>query len=284
MVCVSYIQRDVVKIVHTIEALRREREAMEGSVGFVPTMGALHAGHLSLIRQARGENDHVVVSVFVNPTQFLPGEDLDKYPRREEADRLICEKAGVDLLFMPEISAMYHEDEVTLKAPAYLGYILEGHRRPGHFDGVVQVVIKLFNLVRPDRAYFGKKDAQQLRILQKMVADLFLPVTIVPMETAREEDGLALSSRNVYLSTEERREALAIAKALKRASRLVTAGERDAKMIEAQMREVMRNLDVEYVAIVDRDFRPLDAVRLKETIILVAANVGNTRLIDNIWL
>ncbi|WP_353661346.1 pantoate--beta-alanine ligase [Hydrogenimonas sp. SS33] len=272
------------KIVRTIQALREERGKMEGSVGFVPTMGALHAGHLSLIRRAREENDHVVVSVFVNPTQFLPGEDLEKYPRREEADRLICEKAGVDLLFMPDASAIYHEDEVTLKAPAYLGYILEGHRRPGHFDGVVQVVMKLFGLVQPDFAYFGKKDAQQLRILQKMAEDFFLPVTIVPMETVREEDGLALSSRNVYLSPEERRRALSISKALKRASKMVMAGERSAEAIEAEMREVMRGIDVEYVAIVDRDFRPQERVELKKSIILVAARVGATRLIDNIWL
>ena len=272
------------KIVRSVEALREAREQMEGSVGFVPTMGALHAGHLSLIRQARGENDHVVVSVFVNPTQFLPGEDLDKYPRREEADRLICEKAGVDLLFMPEIATMYHADEVTLTAPAYLGYILEGHRRPGHFDGVVQVVMKLFNLVRPDRAYFGKKDAQQLRILQKMVEDLFIPVQIVPMETVREEDGLAMSSRNVYLSPQERQKALSISRALKRASKMVMAGETSAEAIEREMRRVMAETDVEYIAIVDRDFRPLKQVELKKSIILVAAKVGGTRLIDNIWL
>jgi pantoate--beta-alanine ligase len=213
-----------VEIVRTAEALREKRAAMEGSVGFVPTMGALHQGHLTLIRQAREENDRVIVSIFVNPTQFLPGEDLDKYPRKEEADRRICELAGVDLLFMPEIPAMYGEDEVTLKAPHYLGYILEGHRRPGHFDGVVQVVMKLFGLVRPTRAYFGRKDAQQLRILQKMAEDLFLPVEIVPVDTVREEDGLALSSRNVYLSPEERERALSISRALKRASKMVMAG------------------------------------------------------------
>ncbi len=264
--------------------MRAARAAMEGSVGFVPTMGALHAGHLSLIRRAREENDRVVVSVFVNPTQFLPGEDLDKYPRREEADRRICESAGVDLLFMPSADELYGEDEVTLAAPRYLGYVLEGHRRPGHFDGVVRVVMKLFGLVRPDRAYFGRKDAQQLRILQKMVENLFVPVEVVPVDTVREEDGLALSSRNVYLSPEERRKALCISRALKRATRLVMAGELDAEAIERQMRETMKEIDVEYVAVVDRDFRPLKRVEIKNTIVLVAAKVGATRLIDNVWI
>ena len=272
------------QIIKNIEEMQALRGKMEGSVGFVPTMGALHQGHLTLIRQARAENDHVVVSVFVNPTQFLPGEDLEKYPRREEADRKICDLAGVDALFMPEIGAMYHDDEVKLKAPAYLGYILEGHRRPGHFDGVVQVVMKLFNLIRPTRAYFGKKDAQQLRILQKMVEDFFMSVKIVPVDTVREEDGLALSSRNVYLNPEERERALSISRSLKRASRLVMAGETDAEAIRLAMEDMMKEIDVEYVAVVDRDFRPLERVKLKETIILVAARVGHTRLIDNIWI
>ncbi|WP_457596079.1 pantoate--beta-alanine ligase [Hydrogenimonas sp.] len=272
------------KIIRTADALREARAAMEGRVGFVPTMGALHEGHLSLIRRAREENDHLVVSIFVNPTQFLPGEDLESYPRKEEADRKICEVAGVDTLFMPEISEIYGDDEVSIKAPRYLGYILEGHRRPGHFDGVVRVVAKLFGLVRPDRTYFGKKDAQQLRILQKMVESLFMPVTIVPMETVREPDGLAMSSRNVYLSPEERQRALSISRSLKRATRMVMAGTLESAKIEAAMREVMKEIEVEYIAIVDRDFRPLEEVKLKETIILVAARVGSTRLIDNIWI
>ncbi|WP_201351852.1 pantoate--beta-alanine ligase [Hydrogenimonas urashimensis] len=272
------------QIIKNIEEIQAVRKKMRGSVGFVPTMGALHQGHLTLIRKAREENDHVVVSIFVNPTQFLPGEDLDEYPRREEADRKICELAGVDILFMPATDAMYHRDEVTLKAPPYLGYILEGHRRPGHFDGVVQIVMKLFGLMQPTRAYFGRKDAQQLRILKKMAEDLFLPVEIVPVDTVREDDGLALSSRNVYLNPEERERALSISKSLKRASRLVMAGETDAEAIKLAMREIMRGIDVEYIAVVDRDFMPLEKVEIKNTLILVAAKVGKTRLIDNIWL
>ncbi|SFP28580.1 pantoate--beta-alanine ligase [Hydrogenimonas thermophila] len=272
------------KIAKDIKELKDAISKFSGSVGFVPTMGALHQGHLSLIQKARAENDNVVVSIFVNPTQFLPGEDLDKYPRREEADKKICEVAGVDILFMPEISSMYHSDEVKLKAPSYLGYILEGNRRPGHFDGVVQIVMKLLNLVQPDRAYFGKKDAQQLVILQKMAKDLFLPYEIVPVETVREDDGLALSSRNVYLSAEERERALSISRALKAASRLIMAGEFSSEVIEAKMSEIMKDIDVEYIAIVDRDFRPLKKVKIQNSIILVAAKVGKTRLIDNLWV
>ncbi len=275
------------KVVRTVDQLRQEMKTLrerKGEIGFVPTMGALHQGHLSLIRKARAENGGVVVSIFVNPTQFLPGEDLDKYPRKEASDRKICEVAGVDLLFAPDIAQMYGTEEITIKAPAYLGYILEGHRRPGHFDGVLRVVLKLLNLVGPDRAYFGRKDAQQLRLIRKMVDDLFLPVEIVPVDTVREEDGLAMSSRNVYLGAEERRKALAISKALKKASRLVMAGTYETDAIVEAMRETMAELDVEYIAVVDRDFRPLEKVVLKNTIILVAAKVGPTRLIDNLWI
>ncbi len=272
------------QIIRSIEGLRSARNSMDGSVGFVPTMGALHRGHLSLIRRSVEENDHTVVSVFVNPAQFLPGEDLEAYPRREEADAKICEIAGVDILFMPEISSMYGSDEVKLKAPEYLGYILEGNRRPGHFDGVVRVVMKLFGLVGPKRAYFGKKDAQQLVILQKMVKDLFLPIEIVPVDTVREEDGLALSSRNVYLTPEERRRALSISRSLKSASRLIMAGEYDCAKIAEHMLGIMRDIDVEYVRIVNRSFRPLERVEIQNSIILVAARVGKTRLIDNLWI
>jgi len=272
------------KIVKDIKSLKSVLRDINGTIGFVPTMGALHQGHLSLIQKARAQNDHVVVSIFVNPTQFLPGEDLDKYPVREEADRKICETAGVDTLFMPDISSMYNSDEVKLKAPSYLGYILEGNRRPGHFDGVVQVVMKLLNLVQPTRAYFGKKDAQQLVILQKMVEDLFLPVEIVPVETVREDDGLALSSRNVYLTADERVRALSISRALKTASRLIMTGVSDAQAIKEKMSEIMKDIDVEYIAIVDRDFKHLEKIELKNSIILVAAKVGQTRLIDNLWV
>ncbi len=268
------------------ETLKKSREELAGSVGFVPTMGALHEGHLSLIRRAREENDHVIVSIFVNPTQFLPGEDLEKYPRKEEADRKICELAGVDLLYMPTAEQLYHKDELRISAPKIGGYILEGARRPGHFDGVLQVVMKLLNLTRPTRAYFGKKDAQQLVLIERMVRDYFLSVEIVGCEIVRDADGLALSSRNVYLSPEERRRALSLSRSLKRAGKMIQSGELNAETIMRQMREILEPEvdELEYTAIVDREFHRLQEVKPGQTIILVAAKVGKTRLIDNLWI
>ena len=272
-------------IARTIEALQKAKKSLAGSIGFVPTMGALHQGHLSLIRQARKENDVVIVSVFVNPTQFLEGEDLDAYPRREEADARICEVAGVDILFMPTVDQMYKRDELCIGAPAICGYILEGQKRPGHFDGMLQVVMKLLNLSGATRAYFGKKDAQQLALISQMVRNYFMQVQIVPCEIVRDEKGLALSSRNAYLSEEEKRRALCLSRALKRASKMVMAGELDAESIKTQMLEVLQEADrVEYVAIVDRSFRALKQVEIGNTIILVAAWVGKPRLIDNLWI
>ncbi|WP_456456833.1 pantoate--beta-alanine ligase [Nitratifractor sp.] len=262
------------------------RDEMKGSIGFVPTMGALHEGHLSLIRRARKENDHVIVSIFVNPTQFLAGEDLEKYPRREEADRKICELAGVDLLYMPTTDQIYEEDELCFGAPKIRGYILEGAKRPGHFDGMLQVVMKLLNLSRAERAYFGKKDAQQLVLIQQMVRNYFMPVEIVPCEIVRDADGLALSSRNVYLDDDERRRALSLSRSLKRAAKLIQSGEHRSEVIRAVMTGILEPevTELEYVAIVDREFRPLEEVEPGNTIILIAAKVGQTRLIDNLWV
>ncbi len=272
------------QVVHTPQELKALRESLSGSVGFVPTMGALHEGHLSLIKKSVEQNDYTVVSIFVNPTQFLPGEDFSKYPRRYEADRKICELAGVDILFMPEADAMYHEDEVLIKAPKAKGYILEGHFRPGHFDGVLQVVNKLFHLVRPTRAYFGKKDAQQLYLIEQMVRDFFFDIEIVPCDIVRDPDGLALSSRNVYLSEEERKQALLLSKALKRAAKMVQSGIFDAKRIKEELYKVLEPIKLDYVEIVSRDFAVRNEVVIGDTIILVAGYVGSTRLIDNIWI
>jgi len=272
-------------IAHTIEALEEVKKVLKGSIGFVPTMGALHQGHLSLIQQAREENEHLIVSIFVNPTQFLEGEDLDSYPRREEADRKICELAGVDILFMPSIEQMYEDDELCIGAPAVRGYILEGEKRPGHFDGMLQVVMKLLNLSGATRAYFGKKDAQQLALITQMVKNYFMDVAIVPCEIVRDEKGLALSSRNLYLSPEEKERALSLSRALKRATEMVMAGELEVGHIEKEMREILKETDqIEYIAIVDRAFHALEKVALGNTIILVAAWVGKPRLIDNIWI
>ncbi|WP_428024264.1 pantoate--beta-alanine ligase [Arcobacter sp.] len=273
------------KIINTIEELQAIRKKLNGSIGFVPTMGALHDGHISLIKNARANNDIVVVSIFVNPTQFLAHEDFDKYPKRDAADKKICELCKVDYLFMPEISSMYQgDDEVLVKAPKISGFILEGEKRPGHFDGVLQVVLKLFNLVQPTNAYFGKKDAQQLSLISQMVKNLFLPINIVECEIIREADGLALSSRNVYLTQEQRKEALAISKSLNMTIISVTKGERDSTTIKNKMQEIMSNLDIEYIAIVNKNFEEIQTIEVKNTIILIACKLGNTRLIDNMWI
>lgn len=272
------------EIIKSPHALKAALKAEQGSVGFVPTMGALHIGHKTLIEAARRANDIVVVSIFVNPTQFLAGEDLDTYPRRKEADEKICSLAGVDYLFYPDVDDMYGRDEVSLVAPDVRGYILEGTSRPGHFSGVLTVVNKLLGIVRPERAYFGKKDAQQLMLIQTMVANLFMDVEIVPCDTVRDSDGLALSSRNAYLSPQERTEALKISRSLTRASHLVGQGVLLCDRLEAEMLGVLEPLEVEHVAIVNRAFEPIEHVEVGNTIILVEAVVGTTRLLDNIWI
>ena len=273
------------EIVQTVETLQDAKKKLKGNIGFVPTMGALHAGHLSLIRRALEENDHVIVSVFVNPTQFLEGEDLERYPKREEADIKICELAGVDILFMPTVDQMYEEDELRISAPARRGYVLEGEKRPGHFDGMLQVVMKLLNLSGATRAYFGKKDAQQLALIMQMARSYFLPCKIIPCEIIRDEQGLALSSRNAYLSDEEKHRALSLSRSLKRATKKVMSGERDSEALVLEIKSVLEEVDrIEYIAIVDRNFKRLETVEIGNTIILVAAWVGKTRLIDNIWI
>ena len=272
------------KIVRTPQELKSLLRGEQGSIGFVPTMGALHSGHRTLIGTARKENEIVVVSIFVNPTQFLEGEDLDTYPRREEADRKVCELSGVDYLFYPTAETMYGRDEVSLNAPNVRGYILEGTSRPGHFSGVLTVVMKLLNIVRPERAYFGKKDAQQLMLIQEMVRQLFMDVTIVPCDTVRDEDGLALSSRNAYLSPAERAEALKIPLSLQKAAKMVGRGVSDPDEVRREMLAMLSPLEVEHVAIVDRAFNPVTAIVPGNTIILVEAIAGTTRLLDNIWI
>lgn len=272
-------------IVRTIDELQEAKKTLTGTVGFVPTMGALHQGHLSLIQKGRSENDHLIVSIFVNPTQFLEGEDLDAYPRREDADIKICEFSKVDILFMPSIDQMYEKDELCIGAPAIRGYVLEGEKRPGHFDGMLQVVMKLLNLSSATNAYFGKKDAQQLALITQMAKNYFMDVNIVPCEIIRDEQGLALSSRNVYLKEDEKRRALCLARSLKRATNMVMSGELNVEVIKKEMFRVLDDADdVEYVAIVDREFNVLQKIEIGNTMILVAAWVGKPRLIDNIWI
>lgn len=273
------------KVINTIDELKQElKKFKDKSIGFAPTMGALHNGHISLFKRAKSENDIVVVSIFVNPTQFLAGEDLDKYPRTIEQDLNRCELEGVDIVFMPEISTIYEKDEVLIKAPALRSYTLEGERRPGHFDGVLQVVLKLFNIVKPTNGYFGKKDAQQVSMIQQMVKNLFLDINIVPCEIIREDDGLALSSRNVYLSDEQRQKALNISKSLFKAKELTQNDVFDVNSIKKEMAQILKELEVEYIEIVDQSFQKIETIEKNNTIILVAAKLGNTRLIDNIWI
>lgn len=256
-------------IINNVSDLQQEIRKLSGTIGFVPTMGALHDGHISLIKQSCSQNDFTVVSIFVNPTQFLAGEDLSKYPRKLQVDTKICELAKVDILFVPEISSMYGDDEVDIKAPNIRGFTLEGFIRPTHFDGVLQVVLKLFNLVKPTNAYFGKKDAQQLALITQMVKDLFLDINIVPCDIVRDPDGLAMSSRNVYLSADEREKALTIPKSIKRAAKMIGNNELDTKVLETAMREIMSDIDVQYIAFVDRNFRQIQTVQITNTIILV---------------
>jgi len=253
-------------------------------IGFVPTMGYLHKGHRELIKLARMQNDLVVVSIFVNPTQFGEGEDYDRYPRDLERDLAVCEEEGVDVVFAPSVEEMYPKGYRTKVCVGELGKVLEGEFRPGHFDGVATVVVKLFNIVQPDRAYFGEKDYQQLKIIEQVVEDLNIPVEIIPVPIVREEDGLAYSSRNVYLSPEERESALAIYKSFLLAEKMIKAGERNAQRIKEAIKAFIERhphvKGIDYVEITDENLNPKETVE-KGDRILVAVRVGNARLIDN---
>jgi pantoate--beta-alanine ligase len=255
------------------------------TVGLVPTMGAFHAGHHSLMRAAREEQDSVVVSLFVNPAQFNDQRDLAAYPRTEGNDAAEAADLGVDVLFAPTMSEIYPDGFATTVQVGGLAEVLEGAERgPGHFAGVCTVVNKLFNIVGPDVAYFGQKDAQQVAVVKRMVRDLDMPVKIEVMPTVREPDGLALSSRNVRLSPEDRLRALGLSKALNAAAAVVAAGERDADTIRAVAAAEIGDLDAEYLAIVDPlTFAPLRTVSAR-TLVAIAAQVGPVRLIDNIVL
>jgi pantoate--beta-alanine ligase len=259
------------------------------SIGFVPTMGALHEGHLSLVRAAKAENDIVVVSIYVNPTQFGASEDLAKYPRTLDRDRELCEREGVDLIFVPSDAVMYPERYATYVAVERLTEGLCGRSRPGHFRGVTTIVAKLFNVVQPDAAYFGWKDAQQAIVIRRMVEDLNLPVRVAAMPIVREPDGLAMSSRNVYLSAEHRRQAPVIHAALE-AARAVweRGGADDALELAARIRDDIEKGSegrIDYVEVVSLDrLEPLRRVERGNTLIAAAVFFGDTRLIDNVRL
>lgn len=290
-----------------MQALAQSFRCENLSIGLVPTMGALHEGHLSLLRAAREKNERVVASIFVNPTQFAPHEDLGRYPRPFERDCELLRDNGCDVLFAPTPQDIYGDDfaaseNASTRAGAKreatkprtfvevdsLGERWEGATRPGHLRGVATVVAILFGIVRPDRAYFGEKDFQQLRVVQQMARDLHFGVEVIGCETVREKDGLALSSRNVYLSQEERRAALCLSRALKHGAQMARNGERDAAELVAAMREICdseSSVSTEYLALVDaKTLLPLSQLDGNPARVLVAARVGNTRLIDNIAL
>lgn len=275
-------------VVRTKEEVRKLVAAARAEgrqIGFVPTMGALHVGHRTLMEQAVAENGFTVLSVFVNPAQFGPSEDFDAYPRQLEADATLAGAAGVNVVFAPRPDEMYAADHSTWVEEESLSEGLCGARRPGHFRGVATVCVKLFNIVRPDRAYFGRKDYQQLQVIRRMVRDLDLPLEIRSVATARDLDGLAVSSRNQYLSPQERQSALAIWRSLKQAAALITGGEKSPRAVSDAVRgEIVREglLHVEYIEIVDAETLEPAAPLEGATLVAVAVHCGRTRLIDNI--
>ncbi|HSW48268.1 MAG TPA: pantoate--beta-alanine ligase [Candidatus Saccharimonadales bacterium] len=255
------------------------------SIGFVPTMGALHAGHISLVKESKKRNDITIASIFVNPAQFAPHEDLAKYPRPIERDQEMLIAAGVDYLFHPEPVEIYPDGYKTYVTVRELSDVLEGKTRPGHFTGVATVVTKLFNIVMPTNTYFGQKDLQQFLVVKKLIKDLNQPVNLVMMPIIRESDGLALSSRNVYLSPKERKDALALSQSLKLAEKLIKEGGKDAEVIRGEMKKHIEghgSLKIDYIAICDPEGMSTIKIIKDNVAILVAAYDGKTRLIDNV--
>lgn len=275
------------RVLHTISEVREWRSGIEGSLGLVPTMGALHDGHLALIRRARQENNHVAVSIFVNPRQFGDGDEFARYPRTLEHDLTVLRDESVDVVFAPPAAEMYPEGCTTQVRESVVSDRLEGALRPGHFTGVCTVVSKLFNIFQPDRACFGQKDAQQVIVIRKMVQDLNMPVEIVGVDTVRDPDGVAVSSRNVFLSDTERLAAGRIPDALFAAREIYTTGERSAGTIRDLVRQLIGGeplLQLEYVSLADiRDLTELVTVD-RPAVLSVAVTCGATRLIDNVKL
>ncbi|TLS78334.1 pantoate--beta-alanine ligase [Mariprofundus erugo] len=278
------------RVAHSADEIRRQLQSLRKSqsIAFVPTMGCLHDGHLSLIRKAKALADIVVVSIYVNPLQFGANEDLDKYPRTFEADAKLCAEAGVDFIFHPSTLYGKNGPAITLQAAASLCDCLCGASRPGHFDGVVTVVNILFNIVQPDIAVFGEKDWQQLTIIRRMVSDLHMPVEVVAAETIREKDGLAMSSRNRYLTADDRTAAIAISQALRSMQRLAASGESDIDTLKQEALTILANagitpeyLDIRHPASL-KNRRKLNSLRPARA--FIAARVGTARLIDNMPL
>ena len=276
---------EVAETIKSVRKLVKAARSKGNKIGLVPTMGALHIGHICLIEKAVKGSDFVVVSIFVNPTQFGPGEDFEKYPRSFESDLEICRKAGVDIVFAPSPQEMYKKENLTWVNVEKLTEPLCGRSRPRHFRGVTTVCAKLFNIVEPDVAYFGQKDAQQAIVIKRMVADLNMPLEIVVCPTVREPDGLAVSSRNKYLSEQQRKDATCIYKSLKKCESLVEAGTTDSKTIIGEMKQILNqvsSIEIEYISIVDAEsLQELERIAGK-ALAAVAVKIGSARLIDNI--
>jgi pantoate--beta-alanine ligase len=275
------------KIIETIADMKRLRHELAVPVGFVPTMGYLHEGHLALVRQARAENLSVVVSIFVNPAQFGPQEDFNKYPRDPQRDLASLEKEKTDVVFMPSVAEMYPPHFSSWVEVEKVSGRLDGASRPGHFRGVTTVVAKLFNIVQPTRAYFGQKDAQQLVVIRKMAADLNMDPDVIAVPTVREPDGLAMSSRNTYLNPDERQAAAVLYQALGLAQKLWSRAERDAEKLRREMLALIRKeplAEIDYVSIADAEtMDELDRVK-PPSLVSLAVRIGKTRLIDNVVL
>jgi pantoate--beta-alanine ligase len=270
-------------IAKTIKEIKDLRKDMSGTVGFIPTMGYLHEGHFSLVRRAKKENDFVIVSIFVNPKQFGPGDDLAKYPRDTDHDLSMLTDSGADAVFLPNASGIYPPGFETYVITTGLSKILEGERRPGHFDGVCTIVSKLFNIIAPTRSYFGQKDAQQVAVMKKMVYDLEIPVEVIACETVREKNGLAMSSRNIFLSKSERSEAVCLYQALQIAETMIKEGQRNADSVKQAMTKhiAWANGKIDYISIAE----PVTLEELqfitKNALVSMAVYFGKTRLIDN---
>ncbi len=278
----------IITTVNRMKEYSRKASQNGKSIGFVPTMGYLHDGHLSLVRAARKECDVVIVSIFVNPTQFGPLEDFDKYPRDIERDKLRLEGENIDVLFLPEADEIYPGGcAIEVKADNSISEVLCGAARPGHFDGVATVVAKLFDVTIPDKSYFGQKDAQQTVVIERMVKDLDLPIEICVEPIIRENDGLAMSSRNMYLSGSERAQAVKLFEALSEAEKLIKGGEDSSALIKEKMKSILaegKDIEVDYIETVDANsLRSVEEVG-SDTFIAIAAFVGKTRLIDNILI
>ena len=276
---------EVVKATESVRALVKTARSAGKKVGFVPTMGDLHIGHISLIETAAKECDFVVVSIFVNPTQFGEGEDFGRYPRPLEADLDICRKGSVDVVFIPTPKQMYPTENITWVNVEKLTETLCGESRPGHFRGVATVCAKLFNIVGPDAAFFGAKDAQQAVVIKRMVADLNMPLDIVVCPTVRDGDGLAVSSRNKYLTEEQKKDATLIYKSLQKCRQMIEAGITDTGQITAEMRKILSqtpSIQIEYVSIVDAESMQILNKIIGKVLAAVAVRLGEARLIDNI--